>query len=84
MDDLNIFAKSGREVNILVFTVQILINDTEMRFGIKRYEVLSLKRRKAVSSEAVQMSGGERIKEVEKNRYNCLGILDTKKSRKAR
>ena len=84
MDDLNIFAKSGREVNVLVSTVQILINDTEMQFWIKRCGVLSLKRRKAVSSEAVQISDGERIKQVEKNRYNCLGILDTTKSRKAR
>ena len=30
------------------------------------------------------MSDGERIKQVEKNRYKWPGILDTTKSRKAR
>ena len=48
MDDLNIFAKSGREVNGLVSTVQIVTNDTGMQFGIKKCGVLSLKRGKAV------------------------------------
>ena len=31
MDDLNVFPKSEREVNGLVFTVQILSNDIGMR-----------------------------------------------------
>ena len=65
MDDLKNFAKSERDVNGLVTTVQVLINETGMRFRIKKGGVLLLKREKAMSSEAVQMSDGERIKQVE-------------------
>ena len=50
MDDLKIFAKSEREINGLIFTVQILSNDIGMEFRIKKCVVLSLKRRSVVSS----------------------------------
>ena len=38
MDDLNIFAKSEREVSGLVSTVQILSNDIGTEFGIRNLE----------------------------------------------
>ena len=76
MDDLKIFAKSEREVNGLISTEQILNNDIGMEFGTKRYGVLVLKSRKVVSSEGVEMNDGERIKEIEKNCYKCLGKQD--------
>ena len=46
MDDLKIFAKDEREVDGLVSTVQILSNDIGMAFGIKKCDVLALKRGK--------------------------------------
>ena len=67
MDDLKIFAKSEREINGLISTVQILSNDIGMEFGIKKCGVLVLKRGTVVSSEGVEIPDGERIKEVEKN-----------------
>ena len=65
MDDLKNFEKSERDVNGLNTTVQVLINETGMRFRIKKGGVLLLKGGKAVSSEAVEMSDSERIKQVE-------------------
>ena len=65
MDDLKNFEKSERDVNGLNTTVQVLINETGMRFKIKKGGVLLLKGGKAVSSEAVEMSDSERIKQVE-------------------
>ena len=65
MDDLKNFEKSERDVNGLVTTVQVLINETGMRFRIKKGGVLLLKGGKAVSSEAVEISDSERIKQVE-------------------
>ena len=76
MDDLKIFAKSECEVNGLISAVQILDNDIGMEFGTKRCGVLVLKSRKVVSSEGVEMNDGERIKEIEKNWYKCLGKQD--------
>ena len=65
MDDLKNFEKSERDVNGLVTTVRVLINETGMRFRIKKGGVLLLKGGKAVSSEAVEMSDSERIMQVE-------------------
>ena len=79
MDDLKIFAKSNREINGLVSTVQILTNDIGMEFGTKKCGVLVLKRGRVVSSEGVEIPDVERIKEVEKNGYRYLGILEYNK-----
>ena len=79
MDDLKIFAKSNREINGLVSTVQILTNDIGMEFGTKKCGVLVLKRGRVVSSEGVEIPNVERIKEVEKNGYRYLGILEYNK-----
>ena len=79
MDDLKIFARSEREISELISTIQILSNDIGMEFGIKRCGVLVLKRGKVVSSEGVEMPDGERIKEIEKNGYRYLGILEYNK-----
>ena len=79
MDDLKIFAKSEREINGLVSTIQILSKDIGMEFGIKKCGVLQLKRGKVVSSEGADMPDGERIKEAEKNGYRYLGILEYNK-----
>ena len=84
MNDLKIFAKSKREINGLVSTVKILSSDIEMKFGIKRFGVLVLKREKVVSSEGVEMPDGERIKEVEKNGYRYLSILEYKKIKESK
>ena len=84
MNDLKIFAKNKREINGLVSTVKILSSDIEMKFGIKRFGVLVLKREKIVSSEGVEMPDGERIKEVEKNGYRYLSILEYKKIKESK
>ena len=70
MDDLKIYAKNELEINGLVSIIQILSNDIGMEFGIKKCGVLVLKRGNVVSPERVEMPGGEKIKEIEKNRYN--------------
>ena len=84
MDDLKIFAKSEREINGLISTIQIFSNDIEKEFGIKKHGVLVLKRGKVVSSEGVEMPDGERIKEIEKNGYRYLGILEYNKIKESK
>ena len=58
MDDLNIYAKTGREGNGLVSTVQILSNDIGMEVGIQKCGVIIYKRAKVVSSKVVEMPHG--------------------------
>ena len=55
-----------------------------MEFGIKRCGVLLLKRGKVVSSEAAVMPDGEIIKEVVKNGYQYLGILEYNKIKESK
>ena len=68
----------------MVSTVKILSSDIETKFGIKKFGVLVLKREKVVSSEGVEMPDGERIKEVEKNGYRYLSILEYKKIKESK
>ena len=84
MDDLKIFAKSEREINGLISTVQILSNDIGMEFGIKKCGVLVLKRGTVVSSEGVEIPNDERIKEVEKDGYRYQGILEYNKIKESK
>ena len=55
-----------------------------MEFGIKKCGVLVLKRGTVVSSEGVEMPDGERIKEIEKNGYRYLGILEYNKIKESK
>ena len=84
MGDLKNFAKSECEVNELASTVQILRNDIGMEFRIQECAVIASKRRKVVSSEGEEMPDGERIKEVLKNGYKYLGILEYNKIKESK
>ena len=63
---------------------KLLNNNIGMEFGIKKCGVLVLKRGKVVSSEGVEMSDSERTKEIEKNRYKYLGILEYNKIKESK
>ena len=84
MDDLRIFAKSECEINGLVSTVQILSNDIEMEFGIKKCGVLVSKRGTVVSSEGVEMPDGKELRKLRKMDIGIQVFQNTTKSRKAR
>ena len=55
-----------------------------MESGIQKCGVLVLKREKVVSSEGVEMPERERIKEVLKNGYKYLGILEYNKIKESK
>ena len=55
-----------------------------MESGIKKCDILVLKRGKVESSGGVEMPDGERIKEVKKNGYKCLGILECNKIKESK
>ena len=55
-----------------------------MEFGKKKCDVLVLKRGKVVSSAGVEMPDDERIKEIEKNGYKYLGILEYNKIKESK
>ena len=54
-----------------------------MKFGIKM-QCTCIERGKVVSSEGVEMREGERMKEVEKNGYKYLGLLEYNKIKESK
>ena len=75
MDDLKLFGSSEREIDSLVKTVQGVSTDIGMEFGIKKCDVVIMKRGKLSSTDGIVLPNGETIKEVEKDGYRYLGIL---------
>ena len=76
MDDLKLFAKDERETNSLLSTVQIFSNDIRMEFGIKKCGVLIMKRGKVMLTEGIELPSGDTIKDIDKEGYKYLGILE--------
>ena len=82
MDDLILFAKDKREISSLLSTVQIFSSDSQMEIGIKKCGILVMKRRRATSTEGIELPSGDIINDVEKEGYKYLGILEFDSVRK--
>ena len=76
MDDLKLFAKNEKELDSLVSTVQFFSRDIGMEFGLKKCGVTVLKRGKLRKKEGIQLVNGETIKEVGREGYKYLGIME--------
>ena len=75
MDDLKLYAKSERELDSLIQTVMIFSDDVGMVFGLDKCAVLVLQREKMVQTEEIELSDGNRIREVNFDGYKYLGVL---------
>ena len=76
MDELKLFAKDKREINSLLSTVQIFSNDVKMEFGIKKCGVLVMKRGKVTLPKGIELPSGYTTKDIDKEDYKYLGILE--------
>ena len=79
MDDLKLFSKSEEQTETLVRTVHIFSTDIGMEFGLKKCGILVMKRGKVVRCEGITLPNGEIMKEVEKQGYTYLGIIELDK-----
>ena len=79
MDDLKLFGSSERDIDSLVKTVLGVSTDIGMEFGIKRCGIVIMKRGNLYSTDGIVLPNGETIKDVEKEGYRYLGILDLDK-----
>ena len=64
MDDMKLYAKNEDPLSMLIRTVHMFSNDIGMEFGMKKCDVLILKRGKIVRNEGIKLIDGERMKEV--------------------
>ena len=76
MDDLKLFGKSEDQIEKQVQTVLSFNEDLGMEFGLKKYEVVILKKGELVHFDGIHLPNQEITKEVDENLYNYLGILE--------
>ena len=76
MDDLKPFGKSEDQIEKQVQTVLSFNEDIGMEFGLKKYEVVILKKGELVHFDGIHLPNQEITQEVDENLYNYLGILE--------
>ena len=76
MDDLKLFSKTQDQIDSLIKTVHLFSSDIGMVFGIDKCGVVIMKRGKLVECNGVELPNGEVIKQVEKDGYKYLGVLE--------
>ena len=64
MDDLKLFTKNEDQIDNLVNTVRIFLEDIKMEFGLPKCGVLIMKRGKVVKGERISMSYGKMMKNI--------------------
>ena len=79
MDDLKLFAKNEEPIDTLVGTVHVFSTDIGMEFGMRKCGILTMKREKVVRNEGLKLPNNEVMKEVEKEGYTYLGIVELDK-----
>ena len=76
MDNLKLYGKSENEIKGLVSIVEVFSQDIDMEFGIKKCGVIIKNRRKVKSTDGIELSKGEKIREIEEDGYKHLKILE--------
>ena len=75
MDDLKLYGKGKRELDCLVQTVRKVSEDIGMTFGMEKCAIVVMSRGKMISTEGIELPSGERMKDVKREGYKYLGIL---------
>ena len=79
MHDLKLISKSEEQMDTLVRNVHVFSTDIGMGFGMKKCGILTMKRGKVVRCEGIKLPKCEVMKEVEKEGYAYLGIVELHK-----
>ena len=76
MDDLKRYGKSESEIKRLMSTVEVCSQGIGIEFGIKKYDVIIVKRRKLKSTYWMEVPRGKKMREIEEDGYKYLRILE--------
>ena len=76
MDDLKLYGSNQNEIDSRVRTVDIVMKDIGMKFGIDKCGVSAIKRVREVEFDGIDLENGEEIGQVGEGRYKYLGILE--------
>ena len=75
MDDLELYAKSERKLDLFIQAMRAFSDDVSMVLGLEKCAVLAMKRGKIVQREGIQLPDGMRMGEVNLDKYKYLGVL---------
>ena len=78
MDDIKLFAKNEKELEILIQTVWIYSQEIGMEFGIEKCAMLVMKSGKWHMTDGMELPNQDKIRTLSENEnYKYLGILET-------
>ena len=76
MDDIKLFAKNEKELEILIHAVRIYSQDIGMEFGIEKCAMLVMKSGKRHMNDGMELPNNDKIRTLGENEtYKYLGIL---------
>ena len=75
MDDLKLYAKSERKLDLFIQTMGIFSDDVGMVLGLDKCAVLVMKRQKIVRTEEIKLPDEMLMGEVNLDKYKYLGVL---------
>ena len=77
MDDIKLFAKNEKELETLIHTVRIYIEDKGMEFGIEKYALFVMKSGKRHLTDGIELPNQDKFRTLAENEtYKYLGILE--------
>ena len=79
MDDMKLFSKAVKQIDTLVKTVHVFSTNIGMEFGMKKCGILTMKKRKVVRCEEINLPNSDIMKEVEKEGYTYMCIVELDK-----
>ena len=75
MNNLKLYGRSERQLPSLVNIVRIISTDTGMKFGMDKSKMMPNRWHKMIEIDNIQMPDGERMKQVEEDRYKYLNMI---------
>ena len=77
MDDIKLFAKNEKELEIQIHAVRIYSQDIVMEFGIEKCALLVMKSGKRHLTDAIELPNQDKIRTLTENEtHKYLGILE--------
>ena len=77
MDNIKLFAKNEKELEILIHTIRIYSQDIGMEFGIEKCALLVMKSGKRHLTDGIELPNQDKIRTLAENEtYKYLGILE--------
>ena len=77
MDDIKIYGKDAKNLEVLVQTIRIITEDMRMEFGIDKCGMVNLVKGKTIQTEGITLPDDRTIKDIGLTPYKYLGILES-------